>query len=177
MREWAKNNPEELRRRACLGHISKTACALADAGAEVTPESYTKAKRQNAPRVATIEELFGSFSEAVEAAGYSNHVVAGVFSVEHEYPVPVFDMTVPRWHNFAIGAGVFVHNCDPGWNGSVLTLELRSNLNSHMLLLTPGQKIGQIVFYAGAPVPKERSYATIGQYNGDKAAQPSRGIR
>lgn len=67
--------------------------------------------------------------------------------------------------------------CDPGWNGSVLTLELRNNNNYHPLRLTPGMKIGQMVFWQCAAVPAERSYRTLGQYNGDREAQPSRGIR
>lgn len=66
---------------------------------------------------------------------------------------------------------------DPGWNGSTLTLELRNNLRFQSLLLRPGLKVGQIIFWRGEPVPLERSYAKLGQYNGDKNAQPSKGIR
>lgn len=67
--------------------------------------------------------------------------------------------------------------CDPGWTGSVLTMELRNNLQYHRLLLREGMPIGQMVFFRGAPVPESASYAVRGQYNGDREAQPSRGIR
>lgn len=67
--------------------------------------------------------------------------------------------------------------CDPGWNGSVLTLELHNCNRYNMLRLTAGMKIGQIVLWAGQPVPTEASYATRGQYNGDLTATPSKGIR
>lgn len=64
---------------------------------------------------------------------------------------------------------------DPGFNGSVLTLELRNNLQHHALVLSAGLRVGQMVFFRGDPVPDERSYRTIGRYNGDTAAQPSKG--
>ena len=67
--------------------------------------------------------------------------------------------------------------CDPGWHGSVLTIELFNNLSHHRLLLTPGMKIGQVVFYTGEAVPDQNSYATKGQYNKDTASTPSKGIR
>ena len=67
--------------------------------------------------------------------------------------------------------------CDPGWNSSVLTLELRNNLRYSRLLLTVGMKIGQMVFHRGESVPPEHSYAVVGQYNGDVETQPSRGVR
>lgn len=66
---------------------------------------------------------------------------------------------------------------DPGWNGSVLTLELSNLLTHHRIRLRPGMPIGQVVLYRGESVPKDRSYAMRGQYNGDREAQPSRGIR
>jgi dCTP deaminase len=69
------------------------------------------------------------------------------------------------------------HFCDPGWHGSVLTLELRNNLQYHSLILTAGSKIGQMIFFAGEPVPAEASYAARGRYNNDRTTTPSKGIR
>lgn len=66
---------------------------------------------------------------------------------------------------------------DPGWNGSVLTLEFHNVLQHHALKLTPGMKAGQMVFFRGEEVPHMASYAIRGNYNGDKAAQPSKGVR
>jgi len=66
---------------------------------------------------------------------------------------------------------------DPGWSGSVLTLELYNNLQFYPLTLTAGMKIGQIVFYEGKRVAYLNSYAVRGQYNNDKVTTPSKGLR
>lgn len=58
--------------------------------------------------------------------------------------------------------------CDAGWNGSVLTLELKNMTQYHRIVLTYMDKIGQIVFFKHAPVPEDKSYAVRGRYNGDK---------
>lgn len=58
--------------------------------------------------------------------------------------------------------------CDAGWNGSVLTLELKNITQGHRIVIKAGDKIGQMVFYKHAPVPEDRSYAVRGSYNGDK---------
>lgn len=67
--------------------------------------------------------------------------------------------------------------CDPGWNGSVLTLEIRNTLQNHTLILKPGMKIGQVVFWEGEEVPEHASYAVKGQYNGDETVRESKGLR
>jgi dCTP deaminase len=64
--------------------------------------------------------------------------------------------------------------CDPGWNGSVLTLELQNARQKHPVKLWPGMKIGQMVFHAIAGKP-ERTYAQTGRYNGDLKVTASRG--
>ena len=63
---------------------------------------------------------------------------------------------------------------DPGWHGSVLTLELRNNRQLWPQLLWPGMKIGQMVFHQMTERPA-RSYAVTGRYNLDLAVQGSRG--
>jgi dCTP deaminase len=67
--------------------------------------------------------------------------------------------------------------CDPGWYGSTLTLELHNVTQYHTIKLQPGVKIGQMVFYEVEPVPEEKSYKTKGQYNNQKGAQESKGVR
>jgi dCTP deaminase len=59
--------------------------------------------------------------------------------------------------------------CDPGWNGSVLTLELVNHLHHHRWLIREGDPIGQMYFHRVTPVPADRSYAVRGRYNGDTA--------
>ena len=73
---------------------------------------------------------------------------------------------------------LFAGFADPTWSGSVLTLEFKNELLHHSLKLTAGMKCGQMVFFRGSsPVPSQHSYAARGQYNNDKKAQPSKGVR
>lgn len=64
--------------------------------------------------------------------------------------------------------------CDPGWHGSVLTLELHNSRQLHSVALWPSMKIGQMVFHRMSELPL-RSYAQTGRYNGDRTVQESRG--
>lgn len=61
--------------------------------------------------------------------------------------------------------------CDAGWNGSVLTLELKNMTQNHWIGIQPGDAIGQVVFFKHEAVPHDRSYASRGRYNGDKEVQ------
>jgi len=54
---------------------------------------------------------------------------------------------------------------DPGWSGSVLTMELKNNRQLHRLPLYPGMKIGQIILHRmDKPL---KTYLETGRYNGD----------
>lgn len=66
---------------------------------------------------------------------------------------------------------------DPGFNNSVLTIELRNNTRYHVLVLEIGQKIGQIVFFKGEPVPDEASYTARGQYNNCREVTGNLGVK
>ena len=63
---------------------------------------------------------------------------------------------------------------DPGFHGSVLTLELQNARRLHSVPLWPGMKIGQIVFHRLEGQP-EVSYAVKGHYNQDRTVAASRG--
>lgn len=67
--------------------------------------------------------------------------------------------------------------CDPGFHNSVLTIELKNNTRYHTLVLEPGQKIGQIIFFKGEPVTDEASYAARGQYNNLNEVTGSKGVK
>lgn len=66
---------------------------------------------------------------------------------------------------------------DAGWNGSVLTLEFVNHLRYHWVRIKPGMKCGQMVFFEHEEVPADRSYATRGQYNGDKEVTAGKGLK
>jgi dCTP deaminase len=64
--------------------------------------------------------------------------------------------------------------CDPGWHGSVLTLELHNSRQLWPQLLWPGMKIGQVVYHRMSEDP-QRSYAVTGRYCNDTTVQASKG--
>lgn len=61
--------------------------------------------------------------------------------------------------------------CDAGWNGSVLTLELKNMCQHHSIRIRSGDAIGQMIFFRHEPVAQEASYASKGRYNGDKTVK------
>jgi dCTP deaminase len=66
--------------------------------------------------------------------------------------------------------------CDPSWSNSKLTLELKNDTQFHTLIIRPGMKIGQMVFYRVKPVPHEHSYAVKGRYNNTTEVTESKGV-
>jgi dCTP deaminase len=69
---------------------------------------------------------------------------------------------------------LFAGWCDPGWNGSRLTLELKNVRQLHWVGIYPGLKIGQMKFMKMDSAPLA-SYAETGRYNGDQTVRGSRG--
>jgi dCTP deaminase len=67
--------------------------------------------------------------------------------------------------------------CDPGWNGSRLTLELHNISRFHGIALKAGDRIGQMIFHRHTKVPPSASYAVRGSYNGDAEASPAKPAR
>lgn len=65
--------------------------------------------------------------------------------------------------------------CDPGWTGSVLTLELKNMTQNTTIVLEEGDEIGQVVFYNHSEVPEDKSYSRRGRYNGDLEASGPKG--
>jgi dCTP deaminase len=59
--------------------------------------------------------------------------------------------------------------CDAGWNGSVLTLELKNMTRNHTIVLNYLDLIGQMCFFKHSPVSYQDSYACRGRYNKDKS--------
>jgi dCTP deaminase len=64
---------------------------------------------------------------------------------------------------------------DPGFNNSVLTLELKNARISKPLPLWPGMRIGQIIFQQMSGIPL-KSYKESGRYNGDKQVTQCKGL-
>jgi deoxycytidine triphosphate deaminase len=176
LRKYQEENPGISRFNAVSGKFRSNICKMIQDGLDINPESYIANKGQSAPSIKTLEDVYGSFDNALSSVGYMNHRVVFVKRNKHSTAIPVYDITVEGYHNFAIEPGVFVHNCDPGWHGSKLTLELKNNLQFHTLHIVPGMKIGQMIFYRVTPVPDESSYAVKGRYNQTTTTTASKGV-
>ena len=101
------------------------------------------------------------------------------------HSIEVFN--VPRWMSAEYSlkssqARCFLEHlhagwCDPGWEGSRLTLEFVNLTRFHPLYLKAGMKIGQVTFSEHEEVPLERSYTVRGQYNYADSVAQSGGLR
>lgn len=121
-------------------------------------------------------EVFPSYKINIAAQGHYD-LTPGEFILAHTREV--FNLPLDICAEFKLkssGARTGLENAlatwaDNGWHGSTLTLELKNFLRWHPLRLTPGMKIGQMVFHRTVPVPMKRSYAQRGRYNNDKSVQ------
>lgn len=64
---------------------------------------------------------------------------------------------------------------DPGFNNSVLTLELTNSRKFHSIPMWPGMRIGQIIFHRMSAEPQV-SYRTTGRYNNDHGVTGCKGL-
>jgi len=90
--------------------------------------------------------------------------------VEHTSDLQLVDISHHSQEDPYLLAGY----CDPGWHGSVLTLELHNSRRFFNIGLWPGMKIGQMVFHRLETIP-DRTYAITGRYNNDSTVTASRG--
>lgn len=58
--------------------------------------------------------------------------------------------------------------CDAGWHGAQLTMEFVNLTRFHSLLIKPGMRVGQMVFWEHEDCGEADSYATKGSYNGQQ---------
>jgi anaerobic ribonucleoside-triphosphate reductase len=79
--------------------------------------SYVKAKdlKPNTSLMPLDGALFKYAPRPASAESYYNHCVRSIKKIDLTIPVDVYDLTVPKYENFALDAGVFVHNC-AGWS-------------------------------------------------------------
>ncbi|MFH1504583.1 MAG: DNA gyrase subunit A [Candidatus Omnitrophota bacterium] len=103
---------EKVVRSKILGYAK----ALLEQYGELSPEIYEKGRYNNAiPKVGKAVSFFNNdFKELTSAAAdyVRNHKVEKIEFLEDREDV--YDLTVAPWHNFALGAGVFVHNSIDG---------------------------------------------------------------
>lgn len=78
--------------------------------AVITPSSPVNIAMETLPGPVRRAHSFGSERTSASFDGTRHAKV--IDRIEDDGQTEVFDLTVPDHHNFAVGAGVFVHNCD-----------------------------------------------------------------
>ena len=89
-------------------------------------KTFDKAMRSwmetvNTPRIPLKQgflawrEFFGNFAELeteleTQTKAVTNHKVVAVRNIKMEQPVPMYDASISRYRNYALAAGVYVHN-------------------------------------------------------------------
>jgi len=96
-------------RSKILGYV----CSLLEKYQTITPEIYEKERNENwIPKIDNALNYFGSFSEILTESKRYNHKVVDVKILRRREDV--YDLTIEPWHNFALAAGIFVHNSIDG---------------------------------------------------------------
>jgi DNA gyrase/topoisomerase IV subunit A len=96
---------QQVLRSKVLGYVH----SLFSKYPEITPEIYEENRINNGvPRFENALNYFDNFSEIVEGAKNYNHKVVSIKVLRKREDV--YDITTDPWHNFALAAGVFVHN-------------------------------------------------------------------
>jgi len=65
----------------------------------------------NGPLWKTILKKFDTIDKAIKIAKDYNHTIKNIETINLENPIEVYDLSVEKYHNFAVESGIFVHNC------------------------------------------------------------------
>ncbi len=115
LRRWRETVPTQRRSQVIReGHRLKSLQLLnAVLDAEDVQEAYEQLRRSTAPTAIRYDRLLqehfeGERARMLEAAANVNCKILAVVALSE--PVDVYDLAVEGTHNFALAAGVFVHN-------------------------------------------------------------------
>jgi len=115
------------------------------------------------------EHGFESWDEFQVASPGENHKVRAVIPVTLAEPVPVYDLEVDEWSNFALSSGVFVHNskdCSDALAGCLYTLFTR-RVNAPLPMLKG------LSVYGDAWLPEQRQ----AEMAGDRSAALNKDLK
>ena len=112
-KDFSKNNPMNDRKNVNKiqeTKIKKTLQKLINTGMKINECNYNNIKLAGTARWDKIAKYFGNVDNAVKKLSptYNHKIVDIIYETNTE---DVYDFTVDTYHNFALSAGVFVHNC------------------------------------------------------------------
>lgn len=101
--EARRENGKKRARQKLIDNGTKVIKYLLDNNIPFTEENYTKYREKGFPHYNTIKEL--------GLVDQYNHKVKSIRTIHLDTPVPVYDLTVDKYNNFYVDAGVVLHNC------------------------------------------------------------------
>lgn len=120
---------------------------------ELTPETFDTVYRHYKGKRLTFNkcmEFFTNFDDLVNKARDYNHFIVSSKIISLNEPVQMYDLIVPKYHNFALESGIFVHNCDG--------LQISSLVLAALCYLVPKTVLSGRVYLLTAPL-----YGIFGQ--------------
>jgi len=115
--------------------VLKFVYSLLNKYSKVGLEIYEKERVNNGvPKIENALSYFDNFSEMLVEAEKRNHKVIKTRVLCKKQDV--YDLTIDRWHNFALAAGIFVHNSidDPSEFGAMRYTEARLSKEGEEML-------------------------------------------
>lgn len=172
----------ELRELIQSGVIDADPENINGASIDLTLANQVLVETDSLPKFISLKDKQTPRMEIVEIQEYGFPLMPGDFilaSTQETFHLPNDIAAEFKLKSSVARAGL--NHClagfaDPGWNNARLTLELKNELKYHTLLLKPGIKIGQMIFYRVKPVPEQHSYAIKGRYNNTITVAASRGV-
>lgn len=160
------NQPTNIMRMEASEHIRMHNAETY--GEDFDPQEHSAAIRQALGRLALDPDWSAHYSKMQSER---NHKVTGVRELSGEHDV--YCLTVPEAGNFALEAGVFVHNCgiivnvtplEPEWEGHV-TLEF-SNTTNLPAKIYANEGVAQVIFIESDEVCETSYKDRDGKYQG-----------
>lgn len=134
--EQAKTYPYRQYQKACdyilsydsnqkhRNQIAKVIKTLIEKNLEFDEDNYNLEKGSRTVNYENIIKYFESHDHAFEYAQHYNHKITNIEIVDTEKNTDVYCLTVDDYHNFFLGSGVLVKNCDSDHDGRHIALLL-----------------------------------------------------
>ncbi len=151
--QW--DNPE-FKRKAFLKRCNKIIQALNNQNLIVNEFNYETERAKRNENNKRIYNGIPSWNTYQTTLNNFNHKVKSIEIIKHKEPIPVYDITVDKYHNFALSAGVFVHNCGKSTLG--VNMGYNALLNGHTIFHATLEISEEEVMYKYAIRATQSSY-------------------
>lgn len=96
-----------------IGHIKPILINIFKNNEDFTEDNYNKYRPlTNGPTLQRLNNIIGDWGTICDMYQLNyNHKVMKVEILEYVEPIPVYDISVEKYHNFYVDAGVMLHNC------------------------------------------------------------------